>query len=252
MCKYSTVYLVIKKEAKLYRRIFPFDVHAQFQFAPNYWSSRLAIFTYTTQTPSTLISYSIAALKPSGSNRIQTYSIPLHQSFTGSHLTLKNVHTWSTYKSEHISLDDDFQLLSITYTRDNVYIILTFADIQCHCEQTLPLTYFDIYNANTLQRLNRIHNQLIPHVCSLHMCRNLLTPIFSASSSRMAFCTTKNNNGRDLQVSIIVLPSELNLKSICRRLLLHYLHGLNQKIEDVKNQLPYRLYQYIQYRPEYQ
>jgi hypothetical protein len=67
------------------------------------------------------------------------------------------------------------------------------------------------------------------------MCRNFLTPIFSVSFSRMAFCTTKNNGGRELQISIIVLPNELNLK-----------------FEDITSELPYRLSQYIQYRPEYQ
>ncbi len=84
------------------------------------------------------------------------------------------------------------------------------------------------------------------------MCRNFLTPIFSVSSSRMAVCTTKNNGGRELQVSIIVLPNELNLRSICRRLIIHYLNELNGKIEDITNKLPYRLSQYVQYRPEYQ
>jgi len=84
------------------------------------------------------------------------------------------------------------------------------------------------------------------------MCRNFLTPIFSVSSSRMAFCTTKNNGGRELQISIIVLPNELNLKSICRRLIIHFLNKFNGKIEDITGQLPYRLNQYIQYRPEYQ
>jgi len=68
----------------------------------------------------------------------------------------------------------------------------------------------------------------------------------------MAFCTTKNNGGRELQISIIVLPNELNLKSICRRLIIHYLNELNGKIEDITSELPYRLSQYIQYRPEYQ
>jgi len=68
----------------------------------------------------------------------------------------------------------------------------------------------------------------------------------------MAFCTTKNNGGRELQISIIVLPNELNLKSICRRLIIQYLNELNGKIEDITGELPYRLSQYIQYRPEYQ
>ncbi|CAF3625499.1 unnamed protein product [Rotaria sordida] len=245
-------YKIIKKEAKLYRRIFPIDIHAQFQFSPNYWSSHLAIYTCINQYQSTLISYNITALTPGGSNKIQTHTMPLNEQHIGSYLTLKNVHKWSTYKYEHISFDEGFRLLSIIYTPDSVYIILTFADIRCHCGQTLPISYFDIYNANTLQRLTRIHQQLMPHICPLHMCRNFLTPIFSVSSSRMAFCTTKNNGGRELQVSIIVLPNELNLKSICRRLLIHYLHESNGKIEDITRELPYRLSQYIQYRPEYQ
>ncbi len=165
---------------------------------------------------------------------------------------MKNVHTWSTYKYENISIDEGFRLLSLIYTPDSVYLILSFADIRCHCGQTLPISYFDIYHANSLQRLNRIHTQLISHICPTHMCRNFLTPIFSVSSSRMAFCTTKNNGGRELQVSIIVLPNELNLKSICRRAIIHYLNEYNGKIEDITCILPYRLSQYIQYRPEYQ
>ena len=156
------------------------------------------------------------------------------------------------HKYEHIPLDDNFQLLSVLYTSDGFYIILTFADTRCHCGPTLPISYFEIYNAYTLQRLNRLHQQLISHICPLHMCRNFLTPIFSVSSSRMAFCTTKNNGGRDLEVSIVVLPNELNLKAICRRLIVQYLHEINGRIEDIECQLPYRLNQYIQYRPEYQ
>jgi hypothetical protein len=249
---FKYLFLVIKKEAKLYRRILPIDIHAQFQFTPNYWSSHLALYTCTTQNQSTLINYNITALTPGGSNKIQTQTILLNQQYTGSYLTLKNIHTWSTYKYENILFDEGFRLLAIIYTPDSVYIILTFADIRCHCGQTLPISYFDIYNANTLQRLNRIHTQLISHICPTHMCRNFLTPIFSVSSSRMAFCTTKNNGGRELQISIVVLPNELNLKSICRRLIIHHLHELNGKIEDITGALPYRLSQYIQYRPEYQ
>ncbi|CAF4817483.1 unnamed protein product, partial [Rotaria socialis] len=151
-----------------------------------------------------------------------------------------------------IQIDNGFQLLSILYTRDSVYTILTFADNHCHCGQTLPISYFDVYQSNSLQRLHRIYTQHISHVCPWHMCRNYLTPIFSVSSSRMAFCTTKNNDGRELQVSIVVLPNELNLKSICRRLINHYLNQVNGKIEDITRELPYRLNQYIQYRPECQ
>ncbi len=130
-------------------------------------------------------------------------------------------------------------------------MILTFVDNLCHCEQTLSISYFDIYHSNSLQRLHRIHTQLPSHICPWHICRNFLTPIFSHSSSRMAFCR-KNNGERELQVSIIVLPNELNLKSICRRVIIHYLNEVNGKIEDITGELPYRLSQYIQYRPEYQ
>ncbi|CAF1403601.1 unnamed protein product [Adineta steineri] len=247
-------YKIVKKEAKVYRRILPIDIHTQFQFTPNYWSSHLIMYTHTTTThdQSTLINYNITALTPGGSNKIQSQTIPLNQQYIGSYLTLKNVHTWSTYKYENIVFDEGFRLLSIMYTPDSVYIILIFTDINCHCGQTSPISYFDIYNANTLQHLHRIHTQLISHICPLHMCRNFLTPIFSVSSSRMAFCTTKNNDGKELQISIIVLPNELNLKSICRRLIICYLNRFNGKIEDITQQLPYRLGQYIQYRPEYQ
>lgn len=242
----------MKKEAKLYRRIIPIDTHAQFQFTPNYWSSRLALYTSISENQSTLINYNTTALTPGGSNKIQTQTILSNQQYLGSYLTLKNIHTWSTYQSEHIFIEEGFRLLSIIYTPDSVYIILSFADTRCHCGQTLPISYLDVYHADSLQRLNRIHTQLISHICPTHTCRNFLTPIFSVSSARMAFCTTKNNGGRELQVSVVVLPNELNLKSICRRLIIHYLHQFNGKIEDITGALPYRLSQYIQYRPEYQ
>ena len=245
--------LVVKKDAKLYRRIIPIDAHAQFQFTPNYWSSRLAFYTTISENQSTLINYNTTALTPGGSNKIQNQTV-LHnqQQYIGSYLSLKNIHSWSTYQYEPISIDEGFRLLSIIYTPDSVYIILSFADTRCHCGQTLPISYFDIYHGISLQRLNRIHTQLISHICPMHTCRNFLTPIFSVSSARMAFCTTKNNGGRELQVSVVVLPNELNLKSICRRLIIHYLHQFNGKIEDITGALPYRLSQYIQYRPEYQ
>ncbi|CAF1104490.1 unnamed protein product [Rotaria sp. Silwood1] len=245
-------YKIVKKEAKLYRRIVPIDTNALFQFCPNYWSSRLILYTYSTETQTNLISYNLTTLTPGGSNKVQTQTIPLRQQLIGSYLYSMNIHTWSIYKNQNIQVDNGFRLLSILYTPDSVYIILTFADNNCHCGQTLPISYFDIYHSNSLQRLHRIYTQLISHICPWHMCRNLLTPIFSVSSSRMAFCTTKNNGGRELQVSIVVLPNELNLKSICRRLIIHYLNELNGKIEDITNELPYRLSQYIQYRPEYQ
>jgi hypothetical protein len=242
----------VKKEAKVYRRILPIDDHAQFQFMPKFWSSRLVIYTNTAQTRSTLIHYNITALTPGGSSKAQLQATLPTQQPAGSHLLLRNVHTWSTYTSESIVVDEGFRLLSIMYTPDSVYIILNFADVRCHCGQSLPLSYFDIHNATTLQRLNRIHTQLISHVCSLHMCRNFLTPIFSLASSRMAFCTTKNNEGRELQVSVVVLPNELNLKSICRRSIIQYVNERHVNIEDVARELPYRLSQYVQYRPEYQ
>jgi hypothetical protein len=200
----------------------------------------------------TLINYNIQPLTPGGSNKILTQTVPLRQQLIGSYLSLMNVHTWSINKTQNIICDDNFRLLSLLYTPDSVYIILVFTDNVCHCQQTLPLSYFDIYHSNSLQRLHRINTKLMSHICPWHMCRNLLTPIFSVSSSRIAFCTTKNNDGRELQVSIVVLPNELNLKSICRRLIIHYLNELNGKIEDITSELPYRLSQYIQYRPEYQ
>jgi hypothetical protein len=200
----------------------------------------------------TIINYNITPLTPSGSNKIQTQTIPFHQQLIGPHLSLMNVHTWSIYNTENILYDDSFRLLSLFYTPDSVYIILIFTDNICHCGQTFPISYFDIYHSNSLQRLHRINPQLMSHLCPWHMCQNLFTPIFSVSSSRIAFCTTKNNDGRELQVSVVVLPNELNLKSICRRLIIHSLNELNGKIEDITGELPYRLSQYIQYRPEYQ
>jgi hypothetical protein len=191
----------------------------------------------------TLINYNISPLTLNGSNKIQTKTIPLSQELIGSHLYLMNVPTWSINKAQNIIYEDDFRLLSLQYTPDSVYIILIFTDNLCHCGQTLPISYFDIYNANSLQRLQRINIQLMSHICPWHMCRNLLTPIFSVSSSRMAFCTTKNNAGRELQVSVVVLPNELNLKSICRRLIIQYLNELNGKIEDITGEIPYRLSQ---------
>jgi hypothetical protein len=242
----------MKKEAKLYRRIVSIDIHAQFQFCPNYWSSRLAFYTNSTRTQMTLINYNITNLTPSSSNKTQTQTIQLHQPLIGSYLSLINIHTWSTYANENILFENDFRLLSLQYTPDSVYLILIFVDNLCHCGQTFPESYLEIYYSNSLQRLYRIDTQLMSRACPWHICRNYFTPIFSRSSSRMAFCTTKNNNGRELQVSIVALPNDLNLKSICRRLIIDYLNEFNGKIEDITNQLPYRLSQYIQYQPEYQ
>jgi hypothetical protein len=250
--KYFFVFLVVKKEAKLYRRISSVDTNAQFQFCPNYWSSRLALYAYSTETKLTVTNHNITPLTPGGSNKNASQTIVLNQQSVGSYLYLMNIHTWSINQNQNILFDDGFRLISLIYTPDSVYLILTFVDNLCHCGQTLPISYFDIYHSNTLQRLHRIHTQLISHICPWHMCRNFLTPIFSMSSSRMAFCTTKNNGGRELQVSIVVLPNELNLKSICRRLIIHYVQEFNGKIEDITGKLPYRLSQYIQYRPEYQ
>lgn len=242
----------MKKEAKLYRRIVPVDINALFQFCPNYWSSRLVLYNDSTESEVNLINYNTAALTPGGSNKVQIQTIPLRQPFMSSSLHLINVHSWSVYKNQRIEVDRGFRLLSILYTPDSVYTILTFADNLCHCGQTLSTSYFDIYHSNSLQKLHRIDTQNLSHVCPWHMCRNYLTPIFSVSSSRMAFCRTENNNGKKLQVSIVVLPNEVNLKSICRRLIIHYLNEFNGKIEDITCELPYRLSQYIQYRPEYQ
>jgi hypothetical protein len=200
----------------------------------------------------TLTNYNITASTPGGSNKIQSQTIPLHQHFIGSYLYLMNVHTWSIYTHQNLTFDDNFHLLSLIYTPDSVYIILTFTDNLCHCGQTSPISYFDIYNSNNLDRLYRIYTPLISRICPWHMCRNMFTPIFSVSSSRMAFCTTKNNNGKEIQVAVVVLPNDLNLKSICRRLIIRYLYEFNGKIEDITSELPYRLSQYIQYRPEYQ
>ncbi len=242
----------MKKEARLYRRIISIDIHAQFQFCPNSWSSRLAFYTNSTRTQMTLINYNITNLTPGGSNKTQTQTFLLHQPLIGSYLSLVNVHTWSNYKNENILFEDGFRLLSLQYTPDSVYIILIIVDNLCHCAQTFPRSYLEIYHSNTLQRLHRFNTQLMSRICPWHMCRNYFTPIFSRSSSRMAFCTTKNHDGKELQVSIVVLPNEFNLKSICRRLIIDYLNEFNGKTEDITNQLPYRLSQYIQYRPEYQ
>lgn len=129
---------------------------------------------------------------------------------------------------------------------------MTFADQSCHCNATIPLSYFDIYHGQTLQCLHRFETEQVLHRCPWHMCRNFLTPIFSHSSARMSFCTTKNPSAKEFQISIVVLPNEMNLKSICRRLILDYLNEFNGKIEDITGELPYRLNQYLQYRPEYQ
>ena len=244
--------VVIKKEAKLYRRIVPVDINALFQFCPNYWSSRLLLYANSNETQITLNNYNITPLMPGGSNKIQIQTILLRQQLIGSYLYLMNVDGWSIYEYQTITFDNGFRLLSVLYTPDSAYIILTFADKLCHCDRTLPISYFDIHHSTSLQRLHRIYTQLTSHTCPWHMCQNSFTPTFSASSSRMAFCSTKNDSGRELQVSIVVLPNELNLKSICRRLIIHYLNKLNGKIEDIKDALPYRLNQYIQYRPEYQ
>ncbi|CAF1167288.1 unnamed protein product [Adineta ricciae] len=245
-------YKIVKKESKLYRRIVPVDITTQFQFCPNYWSSRLAFYTYSSDTPARLMNYTISNLPQSGSTKTPIQTLPFTQPFHGSYLCLVNVHTWSISKNQSLLIEDGFRLLSLVYTPDSVYLILTFVDNLCHCGQTLPISYFDIYHGNTLQRLQRIYTQLVTHVCPWHMCRNPLTPIFSRCSSRMAFCTTKNNGGRELQVSVIVLPNDLLLKSICRRTIIHYLNKIHGKIEDITGELPDRLNQYIQYRPEFQ
>ena len=201
----------------------------------------------------TLTNYNITALVPSCTNKIpiQTVSLPLLS--MGSSLSLINVHTWSTYKTENISFDqEDFRLLTMVYTPDSVYLILTFVDARCHCDQTIPISYFDLYHATSLQPLHRIQTQLTSHLCPWHMCRNYLTPIFSHSSARMAFCTMKNHAAKETQVSVVVLPNEMNLKSICRRLIIDYLNEFDGKIDDITGALPYRLSQYLQYRPEYQ
>ena len=246
------VILVVKKEGKLYRRIVSIDIHAQFQFCPNHWSSRLALYTNSTDTSLTLLHYHIAALDTIGAHKVQSQTIPLDASSTGSRLCLMNTHTWSTAGHQYIHFDADFRLLSLQYTPDSVYLIFTFVDNRCHCDQTSSTSYFDLYHASTLQRLHRIDVHLIPRICSWHMCQNLLTPIFSIPSSRMAFCTTKHNAGKELQVSVVVLPNELNLKFICRRWIVHYLREFNGDLESVLRELPYRLSQYVQYRPEYQ
>jgi hypothetical protein len=245
-------FLVFKKEAKLYRRIAPIDNHAQFQFHPNHWSSRLVLYTSMALPTTMILHYNTAAIAPGGSDKVQTYATLLSEVHTGASLSSKNLHAWSNYQQEPVHFDESFRLLALLFTLDSGHLILTFADLRCHCGPTLPISYFDIYHANTLQRLHRLHTQLIAHICPLHMCRNFLTPIVSVSSSRMAFCTSKNNGGRELQVSIIVLPNELNLKSICRRSIREYLHQWNGTVEEISRELPYRLGQYIQYRPEYQ
>lgn len=245
-------FLVFKKEARLYRRIAPIDSHTQFQFHPNYWSSRLVLYSSMTLPTTMIIHYNTPTITPGGSDKVHTHAALLPQLHAGASLISRNLHTWSNYQHEPVHFDDSFRLLALLFTLDSVYLILTFADLRCHCGPTLSISYFDIYHANTLQRLYRLHTQLIAHICPLHMCRNFLTPIVSLSSSRMAFCTSKNNGGRELQVSIIVLPNELNLKSICRRSIREYLHQWHGTVEEISRELPHRLGQYIQYRPEYQ
>ena len=200
-----------------------------------------------------LTNYNITALIPSGANKIPIQTITLPRAPIGSSLSLINVHSWSTYKTENIAFDqDDFRLLTMIYTPDSVYLLLTFVDVLCHCDQTVPISYFDLYHAASLQPLRRIQTQLIPHLCPWHMCQNLLTPLFSHSSARMAFCTTKGYATKEIQVSVVVLPNEMNLKSICRRAIIDYLNEFNGKIDDITGALPYRLSQYLQHRPEYQ
>ena len=255
MCEWSSIrsfVLVVKKEAKLYRRIIPIDPFVQFQFSPNYWSSRLAFYSNSSNAQMTLIHYILPTTTNSLSNKIQTETSVLDQPLIGSYLSLLNVHSWSTDHHQSIPLELNFRLVSLQYTPDSVYVILLFADKTCHCSQTLSMSYLDIYHGLSLQRVHRIDTQLMTQICPWHMCRNYFTPIFSRSSARMAYCTTRNNAGKELQVSIIVLPNELNLKSICRRLLLDYLHEFGGQIEDITRALPYRLSQYVQCRPEYQ
>ena len=247
----STI-LVVKKEAKLYRRILPIDPLVQFQFCPNYWSSHLAFYSNSNISQMTLIHYKPSSATNTNSSRIQTETISLHQPLIGSYLSLLNVHSWSTYQHQNIPLESHFRLVSLQYTPDSAYLLLIFADKFCHCSQTLSMSYLDIYHNDSLQRVHRISTQLMTQICPWHMCRNYFTPVFSLSSARMAYCTTKNNAGKELQVSIIVLPNEMNLKSICRRVLTNYLHEVHGKIEDITGALPYRLSQYVQYRPEYQ
>ena len=127
----------------------------------------------------TLINYNITSLTPSNSNKTPTQTIPLYQSFTGSYLSLINVHTWSTYQNQNILLEDGFRLLSLQYTPDSVYLILIFVDNICHCGQTFPESYLEIYHSISLQRLYRVDTQLMSRACPWHICRNYFTPIFS-------------------------------------------------------------------------
>jgi hypothetical protein len=251
---FTFYHLVIKKEAKLYRRIASVDVHVQFQFNPNYWSSHLALYTSMMISTETTMTHYNVMTSTSGNCNNKTYSHRIHlsDSYAGPHLTLKNLHSWSTYDRQSIDCDSKFRLLSILYTLDSVYLILTFADLHCHCGPTLPITYFDIHHSMTLQHLHRFQTQLISHVCPTHMCRNFLTPIISVSSARIAFCTSKSNDGKELQVSIVVLPNQMNLKSLCRRTIREYLYNCCATVEDISKLFSYRLNQYIQYRPEYQ
>lgn len=244
--------LVVKKDAKLYRRIIPIDPYVEFHFCPNYWSSRLAFYSNSSTSQMTLIQYTLPTTTHSNSNKIQTQTTVLHQPLIGSYLSLVNIHSWSTDHYQTVPIEPNFRLVSFQYTPDSVYLILLFSDKSCHCSQTLSLSYLDIYHGNSLQHIHRIDTQLMIQICPWHMCRNYFTPIFSRSSARMAYCTTRNNAGKELQVSIIVLPNEMNLKSICRRLLIDYVHEFRGKIEDITGALPYRLSQYVQCRPEFQ
>ena len=199
-----------------------------------------------------MIHYDINALKPNVFSQSRMKTIYLSERSTEPEIRLKQLDSWSTIKHQRINLNAYFRLLSIFYTHDGSYLILTFADTNCHCDSTYPISYFDIYHSQTFQCLHRFHAQLIRHLCPLHMCQNSFTPILSISSSRLAFCTSDNSRNNDFQVSVIVLPTLLNLKFICRRWICDHLYRLNRNITDISNLVPHRLGQYLQYRPEYQ
>lgn len=243
----------MKKESKLFRRIISVDCNSYFQFSPNFWASQVAFYTSTSENAMVMNLYNVSLLSTNGSNRVPSQVHEIRSTGTGPTLSLINIHNWSTKKSEQISLDTNiFRLISLVYTPDSAYLILMFTDHLCHCNSSRAMSYLEFYHSKTLQLLHRFQNGMIHQPCPWHNCRNYLTPIFSQSSARMALASFKSMFHSDLQISVIVLPNEINLKSICRRCIIDYLSKFGGTIENFSKKLPYRLNEYLKYRPEYQ
>ncbi|CAF1139480.1 unnamed protein product [Didymodactylos carnosus] len=279
-------YHVIKKDGKLYRRVLYTDSITKFSYHPNYWTSRLAIYGYYGNSTLGVYNFNTSpTLSGSNSaNNVQNWSLKLislsniNNDNRQNYLNIIDTNSWTILETTKNKLplnndDQQRQLQSIIYTPDSVYLLLSFSDTQCHCQtlQIIPLRItFEIYNSETLDYLRQINTDI--YTCPRHMCHNLLTPIFSSCSSRIALCTTKTitstRHSEQLMqtspqissttlVQIFVLPNEMNLKSICRRVIVHHINTIVNKEKDMNSiteqlYLPYRLLDYIRYRPQYQ